>query len=227
MTSSEFTESLQPHERNIKLMSSACAAPGDCSRDSKKSSAVDCSAADGFITASISEEVSNCVNDKFCNCTKKGVICSNFSVLRDLYGIIRVFPNLRFSSSLRHCLRCFGACGLGDASFLSRGGALYLRCCYRFRLALRFRTTEIFFFVCFIAIIFMLCVVWFGFLKCIFLCITVLSFPFAFARVTRYCPMKSVPNTTINGSRVTWSKDFRRFLLPLRPTRSRRVDRTF
>ena len=50
---SASTESLQPHERSTRLMSSARAASGDCSRDSKKSSALDCNGEAGFMIASV------------------------------------------------------------------------------------------------------------------------------------------------------------------------------
>ena len=50
--SSALTESLQPQARRTRLMSSAKAGPEDCWRDSRKSSALDCRAAAGFIIAS-------------------------------------------------------------------------------------------------------------------------------------------------------------------------------
>ena len=50
--SSAFTESLQPQARRTRLMSSDKAEPGDCWRDSRKSSALDCRGEAGFIIAS-------------------------------------------------------------------------------------------------------------------------------------------------------------------------------
>jgi hypothetical protein len=156
---------------------------------------------------------------KRCKHTKKWIICSNLRVLRDLSGIIRVVPDFWFPPSLRGCLYCFGTCCFRDARLLSRGGVLGLWHCGQFRFALYLGGAEVplllLLLICFVTIIFLLRVFWFRYLRYILFCIAVLSFPFAFARLTRDCRVKSVPYGERSDFKYTWSEYFGRFLLSL------------